>query len=510
MRLRYSLQWAQIRRSTGRILWFAFVQGLMALAAVLFAIFGLGSLIVAVRLGRGESMAQIVLAVVYVNALLSSVVFGYGLNQAFSDRSLRRYPFSFRQRFIIRHLLGLFEPLWLVTAAGYLGAAAGATLLGAAPIWVTVPTAAILMTSNYLAARLILGVGSYLLETTVGSLLLVASTQFLFMMPMASQFLLRDPGRRARVIYALGFTPPLTAGSLLTGAGRLSDTVTLLGWCAVTVTIVVLLDRRPEVTRSAGGAQASWHGPLDRIAAFFPGEWAPLVARALRFYLRNQQVRLSLLTMFLFLTVWPQFSRVSAGNEEGLFEMTVLMSALLGSATSALSNNPFGFEGSGARRLLLAPTPALTLLGASNVASMLVCALYIVVVTGLWMAFASWGADPRMPLMLMTHALTGMFVFHAIAVWSSVVAPARGDYFEKFRRQASGGSQMLVWLFLVFVGVSFFVRRLLLPGPLVGYWWLSMLVMCIAAGVFAGSLWMTAGVLPRRRERLLSIIEGRT
>src|SRR5688572_7768531 len=88
VRLRYSLQWAQIRHSTGRILWFAFVQALMALAAVLFAIFGLGSLIVAVRLGRGESMAQVILAIVYVNALVSSVVFGFGLNQAFSDRSL--------------------------------------------------------------------------------------------------------------------------------------------------------------------------------------------------------------------------------------------------------------------------------------------------------------------------------------------------------------------------------------------------------------------------------------
>ena len=454
-------------------------------------------------------MAQIVLAIVYVNALVSSVVFGFGLNQAFSDRSLRRYPFSFRERFIIRHLLGLFEPLWLVTAAGYLGAAAGATILGAAPIWVTVPTAAILMASNYLAARLILGAGSYLLETPAGSLLLVASTQVLFMMPMASQFLLRDPGRRARLSYALGFTPPMTAGSLLTGAGRPPDIGILLGWCAATVAILVLLDRRPEATRSAGSARASWHGLLDRIAGFFPGEWAPLVARALRFYLRNQQVRLSLLTMFLFLTVWPQFSRVGARNQEGLFEMTVLMSALLGSATSAVSNNPFGFDGSGTRRLLLSPAPALTLLGASNVASMLICALYIVVVTGLWMAFASWGADPRMPLMLITHALTGMFVFHAVAVWSSVVAPARADYFEKFRRQASGGSHLLVLLFVGFLALSVMARKLLLPGPLVGYWWVSMLMMCLAAGLFWVSLRAAAGVLPRRREQLLSIIEGR-
>jgi hypothetical protein len=65
-----------------------------------------------------------------------------------------------------------------------------------------------------------------------------------------------------------------------------------------------------------------------------------------------------------------------------------------------------------------------------------------------------------------------------------------------------------MFAFMAFLGVCALVRWQL-PGELVTYWWLSLLAMIGMAAIFAVSLWVGADVLPRRRERMLSIVEGR-
>lgn len=508
VRLRYLLQWAQIRRSPARMAWFIAVQVILVGVGVASAVVGFGALVVAVQLGRAESMVQAILAAVFLNALVTSLVLGYGLNQAFSDTSLRRYPFSYSERFVIRHVLGLFEPLWLITVAGYAGAAIAAALLGAAPLWVTAPTAIILVIVNYVLVRFLLSFGALLMETTVGSIVLVALTQLLFLLPMTSRTLFNTPGRRAVIRETLTYTPPAAAGSLVAGAGGSPQLLTLVGWLVVCVGLLFWIDHVPDHTHPARGGTASWNGPIDRLASLLPVAWAPLVVRGLRFYLRNQQVQLGVFGLLVLFLVMPAYMSRQSREAHALFETTLLLSPMLGTVTSVVSSNAFGFDGGGTRRLLLAPISSYSLLLTMNLASAMICAMFLLIAVALWTA-VSRTAEPLMVLMLITHGLTGLLLFHAAATWTSVLTPARSDYFEKFRRQNTPGTR---WTGFFMVGVlmlSLAVRFLLLGDDLTAYWWLSGLFVVLAAITYFMTLKLAAPVFAGRRERLLSVVEGR-
>jgi hypothetical protein len=146
-------------------------------------------------------------------------------------------------------------------------------------------------------------------------------------------------------------------------------------------------------------------------------------------------------------------------------------------------------------------------LGSTNAASAIICATYLLLAIAIWSAFVEPSA--RMVLMLITHGVTGLLLFHIVALWTSVLMPVRADYFEKFRKQASGGTRITVILLMGMMAVSAGVRQLLLPGPLVDYWWLSALVMMASAAAYAGSLGPASALFGRRRERMLAIVEGR-
>ena len=507
LRLRYLLQWAQIRRSPARMAWFIFVQVVLAGVAVVSAVVGFGALVVAVQMGRAESMVQGILAAVFLNALVTSLVLGYGLNQALSDKSLRRYPFSYSDRFVIRHVLGLFEPLWLITVAGYGGAAIAAAILGAAPIWVTAPTALILVAINYVLVRFLLSFGALMMETTIGSILLVAMTQLLFLLPMTSRMLFNTPGRRALIRETLAYTPPAAAGSLVAGVGGLSHLLTLIGWLVVCAGLLFWLDHLPDRSHSARGGLATWNGPIDRLEALLPAAWAPLVGRGLRFYLRNQQVQLGVFGLLVLFLVMPAYMSRQSRDAHALFETTLLLCPMLGTVTSVVSSNAFGFDGGGTRRLLLGPISSYSLLVTVNLASAMICGTFLLIAVALWTA-VSRTVEPLMVLMLLTHGLTGLLLFHAAATWTSVLTPARSDYFEKFRRQNTPGTR---WTGFFMVGVLMLSigARFLLPGDVTAYWWLSCLLVVLAGITYFVTLKLAAPVFSSRRERLLSVVEGR-
>ena len=85
--LRYKLLWAQTRTRNGRIALFFVGYAFAILILILMTAGGLGAAIVAVRTGQAEKIAQIVLGGLFVNALLASVVTGFGINTAFTDQA---------------------------------------------------------------------------------------------------------------------------------------------------------------------------------------------------------------------------------------------------------------------------------------------------------------------------------------------------------------------------------------------------------------------------------------
>ena len=87
--------------------------------------------------------------------------------------------------------------------------------------------------------------------------------------------------------------------------------------------------------------------------------------------------------------------------------------------------------------------------------------------------------------------------------------PVRADYFEKFRKQQSGGTRITMLMLMALMAVSAGVRQVLMPGPLVNYWWVSALLMTACAVAYAASFGPAAALFGRRRERMLAVVEGR-
>src|ERR1700722_6813050 len=105
--LRYKLLWAQTRTRNGRIaLFFAgYVSAILILIA--FTAGGYGAALVAVRSGKAEAVGQVLLGGLFLNAIIVSVVMGFGVNSAFSDAALRRFPLNAGERLAARHLTGI-------------------------------------------------------------------------------------------------------------------------------------------------------------------------------------------------------------------------------------------------------------------------------------------------------------------------------------------------------------------------------------------------------------------
>src|SRR5262245_10326757 len=185
--LRYRILWAQARSSRAGLAWLAVVSFGLLLLMTIVAAGGAGTIAAAVAAGRTEGIAQVVLGTLFANMLLSATLLGFGLNQVFSDASLRRFPLTRLERIVVRQALALVEPLWLIALALYVGCALGASLLGAAPLSVTLPAALLLVSSNYLLARVILASVEWLLSTSVGSFLMVALIQVLALAPLLFQ-----------------------------------------------------------------------------------------------------------------------------------------------------------------------------------------------------------------------------------------------------------------------------------------------------------------------------------
>src|SRR5687767_2623379 len=124
-RLRYRLIWARMRTSNGRIILFFALYLLGASVALLMAFGGLGAAIMASKFDDGGSLTQWTLTMLFINGIGLSLMFGLGTQEAFSEEWLRRYPLKAKERFIIRQVIGLLDPIWAFVAAGAFGLAAG-------------------------------------------------------------------------------------------------------------------------------------------------------------------------------------------------------------------------------------------------------------------------------------------------------------------------------------------------------------------------------------------------
>ena len=147
--------WAKTRSRNGRIALFMVGYLLLVLLIALLAAGGLAAGIVAIRAGQAERIVQTVLFALFLQAVFTSNIMGFGLNAIFSDTELRRYPLAAFDRRFARHLIGIVDPFWFFFLALEFGLATGISVMGAGSFWRGTIAVLLLFISNYLFANVV-------------------------------------------------------------------------------------------------------------------------------------------------------------------------------------------------------------------------------------------------------------------------------------------------------------------------------------------------------------------
>jgi hypothetical protein len=460
-------------------------------------------------------VARVVLGGFYVTAMLAAIVLGIGVNPAFSDGALRRYPLSAVQRLAARQLTAFLEPLWMFILALDLGLAAGFHVLGVASLWLGFPAAVLLVLTNYLLARVLLSLVERLMSTRTRPLyLLLAILLVSFTPALLGPVLGHNRAFLSAAVAVLKLTPPFAGAAVMAGATALSSfywLLLLLGWCLGLATVLAAIERLPIPSRAVAGGQIVWDGPWDRLAALFGSTWSPLIAKTLRYHLRNIGVRINYLIIVPLLSFMVVMHSGRRGAMAVFLSALCLISVVGFAGTAGVSVNAFGYDGPGFRRYFLMPVPAGTVLRATSLVSLLLGAALIPVALLVWLIFAPVPTDARMIVMLLSSALGGLFVFHALSVWTTLLAPRQSDLTKFFGNYLSfAANVVMMGGFFGAMALSMVLRHLVSGETVLGYWWAAPPLVLAAAAFYLFSLRAGAAVFVTRRERMQPVVEGRT
>ena len=512
--LRYKLLWAQTRTRNGRIALFLSGYLFALLILILVTAGGYGAAIVAERTGKAEIVAQAVLGGLFVNALMISVVTGFGINTAFTDAALRRFAITAGERLAARHLTGILEPIWLFALGTFLGLSTGLYVFGPGNFWLGAVAALLLLITDYLLARVLATLIEWLTHVRGGTAILFLILVSVSILPsLVIPRIVQTHGSRQATFMLLRYSPPFAASALMVSqnAGRwLTSFGVLGGWIVVLLLLVMALERAAAQPRGKAAVAVTWDDRYERVASIFGPVMAPLVGRTLRYYVRSNKVR------FNYIFALPALAFMTFANAHGGGPLHYFVRALgcftiagfLGTAT--MSANQFGFDSSGFRRYFLLPVPPGAILRASSYTAAALGATLVIVALVLWLAFAPVPFDPRMPPMLLGCGAGGLFLFNALAIWTSLLSPRRTDFESTFGNQLSlGANVLLIGGVLAGVFGVFLLDRAVAPEVILSYWWTPGAAAVLALMFYIYSLRLGAQVFVRRREALLNIIEGR-
>lgn len=511
--LRYRLLWAGTRARKGRLALKAAITVWSALVAMVLTIGGVGAGSAAIRSGRGELTAGVVFGAVFLMAIGATVLLGPVHAAAFAESSLRRFPLSGAERFVVRHLAGVLDPLWLFVLMIYLGVGAGFSAAGSTPVAMAVSGALLLFATNYLTARTAVRAVEIVMETRTGAVLVFAVGALALAAAPAGMVALRERALErlvAPLSGSLAFTPPIQAAVVLSrpvangGGAALAG---LLVW-VVGLAAAAVLAERTSVRRCDPRRQSRPTTLYDRLAAPAGPALAPLVAKTLRYIVRSPQVRFNFpVALPLVALVIAQAGGRSAPDAMFLASLGAVASIGVIS-TGAFSLNLFGFDAGGTRRYFLLPVPASTVLRAISLTVLAPGALLVAGVAGAWAIWSPAVSAVRV-VMLLASGAAGLLFFQALGVWTSVLSPRVVPF------TAVVGHRLPIPASLV-LGLSILG---LFGGPAVlgsiglvtvmRYWWVAPLAAAGAAAFYGATLQGAGAVLMTRRDRLVAALDGR-
>jgi hypothetical protein len=512
-RLRYRLLWANMRSRNGKIALFFTGYLLLVLIMMLLMAGGLGAGITAVRSGKAQTVAQAVLAGLFVQTLTATVLMGFGMNAIFSDLELRRYPLAESERRFTRHLVGIVDPFWFLSLALEFGLAFGLYILGAASLWLGTIAILLLFISNYLLARVLGLLVERLLKHKAGSFILLAIILAISVLVGSIGRWIDTPGIGKTLVTVLAYTPPFGSAAAMSGAGfsALSGFAVLALWLIGLTAALVALERSPASRRiDVKTTEIMWKNPPERLAVLLGMKNAELVGYWLRLYMRNGRFR----TIYLLSIPLAAFLTFNLGGHDdanrifaaalGMFPMVTFL------ASARFTLNQFGYTGGAFRRYFLLPVDPPDILRTGSYASLLLGASLLPFAALLWVALAPVAFDARMLFMLLASGLAGLFGLHGLGLWATLFGPRRGNY-----NQALGNDLSVLGNIVLIGGM---VALMIVPQVLMKVdpevispdsWWLTIPVVLLNVLFYVYSLVTASALFPKRREQLMAIVEGR-
>jgi hypothetical protein len=371
----------------------------------------------------------------------------------------------------------------------------------------------LLLIADYLMARVLATLIEWLSHVKGGTAILFAMLIGACMLPaLLIPRLANAQGQQGAAISVLSYTPPFAAAALMANASvNIARAYGLLvGWIAALLILLAAIERQAAKPRSAEAAALTWDDRYERIASVFGPAMAPLVARTLRYYVRSNKVRfnyIAALPALAFLT----FNQAGQSGASHFFVRGLGSFALVGFlGTAVMSTNQFGFDSSGFRRYFLLPIAPGRILRASSYTALAVGGTLLAAALLLWLSIAPVPFDVRLDSMLAASGVAGLFLFNALAMWTSLLAARATNFETTFGNQLSlSANVLLIGGVLCLVFGTIFLDKSVGPEKVLSYWWTAVLAAVAAVAFYVFSLQIGARVFVDRKERLLNALEGR-
>jgi hypothetical protein len=518
IRLRYKLLWANTRTRNGKIAVFFAGYLLLVMVLALLGAGGTGVGMMAIRSGHGTELAGALLSGIFAQGLLASVILGFGMTTIFSETELRRFPLRATERRVTRHFIGIADPFWILFFILDLGIAFGLYLFGAGGFWYGFAAVLLLFVCNYIAARVLALLVQRLTSQKFGSMIMLAMVICFGMVPA----LLQPVFKKNPVIFETlkriwQTTPPAAAGVAMTHLdfSALQALGLIALWTAALLALLVAIERMPQKAAVVHDTKVVWEDRMDRLGSVFGPKVGPLVAHWLRFYFRNNRFRtiyplaLPLAAFLMFFFTRQTEARHSPFG--GPLPVALAVFGIIGFiGTGQFAVNQFGYVGGGFRRFLLLPTDPAAAFRAGSYTFVSLSGALIVPAAVLWVLFGPIRSTPPLLAMLVGCSLMSLFLFHGVALWTSILGARRGTFKQALGNDLSLAGNVVVlgstmsWLFL---------PRLLIHGEAAdlirSYWWITPLLAVAAIVFYAASLRFTTALFLTRRESLMALMEGK-
>jgi hypothetical protein len=514
VRLRYKLMWARTRSRNGRIALFIIGYLLLVMVAALVGLGGMGAGIVAIRTGKAETVAQIVLSGLFINAVMATILLGFGMSAVFSEAELLRYPLRERERFLARHFLGIVDPFWILVLIVELGLVFGMFVLGSDPLLYGTAAALLLFVCGYLTARAIGAWIEGLMATRWGSAVVMLLIIAISILPRAiAPILTKNVALRNQVLGVLRFTPPFAAAAAMTHSGgtAFAGLGLIALWAIALALFLVWIERRPAPRQQAARATVAGKTYLfDRVGGLFSAELAPLVGQWLRFFARNKRVRtLSLLSLPLAGYLTWNLGQVPKGHGDLFVAALGTLPLVTFIGPSRIAVNLYGYTGGAFRRFFLFPTDPAASLRAGSYASVLIGASALLIAGIVWVVFAPRPLDLGVILLPVINGITALFLFHSAGVWTTLYGARRGSYDKALGNDMSilGNIVVIGSALICLIGPQ--VLRRAAPALVSRESWWMLLAAALSIGVYVISLRAAGTIFTGRREWLLAVLEGK-